>query len=186
MSNAVRILLLLGLVCAFAGCGSPVKKTGTKAKEAIAGFFQKGEKGIAAQEEQPGTPPPVTQRGATWAFGAIAGVGGILVIAGMLSLVASAIPQIPIRLNPHATWMMITTGAGALFLSFAIPRWSILFEGHFAQYAVFYATGGAALGTWIASLYFTRKLTWESAYRIGYKDGEDQTPQEKADKKHAD
>jgi len=103
----------------------------------------------------------------------VAAVSGILVIAGMLSLVASAIPAIPIRVNPHATWMLIFTGSAGMVLAFQIPRLSILFEGHVQQYALLYVGGISIIAAWTGSLYATRKWTWTSAYALGFERGKD-------------
>lgn len=123
--------------------------------------------------ENTGTPPPIDQKGVNWAIGAIAGAGAVFVIAGMLSLVASAIPVIKFAVSPHLSWTLILCGTAMVVGAFALPRWSVVIESHIAEYLIYYVGLTLTLASWAGSLYAMRKLTWSSAYRLGYKDGED-------------
>lgn len=159
----MKLLIPSLAVLLLSGCSTPNPgKLMDKVKEAVTTTTQSTADGVA---NLPETSAPY--------FGWIAGFGAVCVIFGMIIMILSSIPSLPIKASAGFAWTCILTGAAGVFAGFAIPRYSFLIEAHLAEYAVYYAATLMLVTLYGASLHMVAKIRYQSGYNLGFEHGKD-------------
>ena len=150
----MRAFLASFVLLFLVGCATPDYATTASIKDGVATVVD----GITAPTPQDGSGAFVWL---TWL-----GVGCI--VLGIAAVVIGGYTGLSVIGGSKLGYTLVATGAAMAFIGYSFPRYSYIIEQFIAQNIIY----AVVIAIWTSTLYVMRKLSWNSAYRIGYKDGQ--------------